>query len=296
MTPCLSVLLIIFGIVGITKGGFKVTKNLHVSGSVGRTLGTILLLGGALSLFNGLLGLVALGLVIAIGAIKAEPIGAGVDTALLGQSPARRIVFGVTLGLGITVLLSVGPIVILALFGPTIGDAVRKMQGVVSTPIPTRMPISLIDTAAADMNLQLSDLGASFSLRGEDKQDVFVNTSRKDGNQRLFASEGFAIQSTLFVFRSYPTGITSDVGQTLETTLRQEFKDETLVFDPASDVSVGEMGSLRKFSNKSAGAEGYVLFFVKQNVFARLTLYGLPDKVSSDEALRLAHIIEGRIR
>jgi hypothetical protein len=122
--PCLQVLLILFGLVGIIKGQFNITKNLRVSKSVGRILGIVLLIGGVLSLFNGILGLATLGLVIAVGVIKAEATGNGLDTKLIGNSLGQRIVVGILLGL----VIAASPFILiglLALFGPAIASALR---------------------------------------------------------------------------------------------------------------------------------------------------------------------------
>ena len=73
----LLILMVVFGIVALTKGEFKITANKKVSGSVVRTLGILLLLGslGAFIPYIGLfIQLGALILVIGIGLYSSVPI------------------------------------------------------------------------------------------------------------------------------------------------------------------------------------------------------------------------------
>jgi hypothetical protein len=73
----LLILMVVFGIVALTKGEFKITAKKKVTGSVGRNLGIVLLV-GALGAFVPNIGLYiqlgALILVIIIGLSSAVPI------------------------------------------------------------------------------------------------------------------------------------------------------------------------------------------------------------------------------
>lgn len=74
----LTILLGIFGLIALIKGEFRVTKKRRVSGSTGRLLGIIMLLGALLSLFGtlgSLLGITALIATIVVGLMRAEPVG-----------------------------------------------------------------------------------------------------------------------------------------------------------------------------------------------------------------------------
>jgi uncharacterized RDD family membrane protein YckC len=172
-------------------------------------------------------------------------------------------------------------------------DAQALMFGQI---VPTKS-LALIHKAAADINLQLNDLDISFTQSGEDAENLFPNNKNvTDTNQRLFASRGLAIQSRVVMFRAYLTDKTSDVTTAVEKGVRQEFEGQTLVFKPATNVTVSERGSIQKFSDDTTGNEGYAMFFIKQNVLARLIVYGQPEKVNADNVQALAHIIDERIR
>ncbi len=154
----------------------------------------------------------------------------------------------------------------------------------------------LIRKAAADINLRSNDLDVSFTQLGKDKLDLFPNDKNvTDANQRLFASKSFVIQSRVVMFRTYIPDKTSEMATAVEHTVRDQFKDQTLMFGPATNITVSERGSIQKFSG-SAGYEGYTLFFIKQNVLVHVIVYGLPEKVKADDVQTLAHTIEERIR
>ena len=64
----LVILLAAFGVIALTKKELSLTRNRKVSGQASQTIGIILLVGAALTLFvSGLLGLVALGIAIVYG-------------------------------------------------------------------------------------------------------------------------------------------------------------------------------------------------------------------------------------
>lgn len=71
-----QILLLVFGIIALAKGEFKISRNRRVSGSVGRALGVLMLIGAALPLLVGsaLIPLGTLVLVIIIGLAAAEDI------------------------------------------------------------------------------------------------------------------------------------------------------------------------------------------------------------------------------
>jgi hypothetical protein len=76
----IQIILAIFGIVALVKGEFKITSNRKVSGSVGKALGVLMLLGAALPLVAGSQTIIPLGtlvLVIIIGLATSEKIEKG---------------------------------------------------------------------------------------------------------------------------------------------------------------------------------------------------------------------------
>jgi hypothetical protein len=71
------IVMLVFGIIALSKGEFKITCKRKVKGSVGRVLGIILLFGAALSLIpflGGFLQLIVLILVIGVGLYSSEKI------------------------------------------------------------------------------------------------------------------------------------------------------------------------------------------------------------------------------
>jgi hypothetical protein len=74
---CLTLLLLVFGIIGLIKGEFKITNGRKIKGVVGRTLGVVLLLGAAGSLipnYGWIIAIVVLVGVIIVGLAISEKI------------------------------------------------------------------------------------------------------------------------------------------------------------------------------------------------------------------------------
>jgi hypothetical protein len=281
----LPFLLIIFGIAGLAKGGFKLTRNRRVSGSTGRTLGGILLAGGILSFIDGLFGLLALGIVIAIGLVKAEKIGSEQE-----KLSSRQTAYRIGIGIAIAIVVVLGPTILLTLLGPTIGRIYGSLQGTTVTPK------ILISVPANEINLRSSELGGSFVLDTEVTKDKFVDDIVKDGNQRLFVSPDLILDSKVIVFDFYPEDTIESIRESAKQEITQGFKGEAIEFDSAKDVQIADRGSLQGFSNKDTGEKGYVLTLLKKNIFIRLVLFGNPDKINADDLQTYAQIILGRIK
>jgi len=163
----------------------------------------------------------------------------------------------------------------------------------------TSQPVSFTNRTAALINLQASDLGASYSLDQESGRELWTEDSLgddlQDGNQRLFISEDTGIQSTVLVFRFYLIDTKSDLRSIVERDVSYMFEGQTLVFDPALDLTFCETGIMSRFYDHLAGTEGYALFLVEQNVFVRLIAYGSPDKITADQVQALARLMYDRI-
>lgn len=125
----LSLLMIGSGLLALPMGNLRVTKNLRVSGTFGRTLGIILLLGGLASLFVGPFSFPVLALVIAMGLPRAEAVGTGMLASLLDRSPTYRGLMGVAIGVGVALFALLFPVLVLAVFGPTIGQLFLNLTG-----------------------------------------------------------------------------------------------------------------------------------------------------------------------
>ncbi len=81
---CLVILMLVFGIIGLAKGEFKITGGRMVKGSTGRTLGAVLIVGAAAGFvpdYGSLIQIVILILVIVIGLATSEKIEKAPATA-----------------------------------------------------------------------------------------------------------------------------------------------------------------------------------------------------------------------
>jgi hypothetical protein len=75
----MAIVMLLFGIAALSKGEFKITNKRKVSGSVGRTLGVILLVGAAGTFtpdYGAIIQGLTLVIVIIIGLVKSEKIDA----------------------------------------------------------------------------------------------------------------------------------------------------------------------------------------------------------------------------
>ncbi len=75
---CLIILLLVFGIIALVKGEFKITGSRKVKGDIGRALGVVMLIGAGLPFFAGEYGaviqVVLLIIVIIVGLATSEKI------------------------------------------------------------------------------------------------------------------------------------------------------------------------------------------------------------------------------
>lgn len=287
-------LLLVFGILGVTRGEFKITKSRQVYGPIALMLGILMLGGFGLSFVESLFGPLALGLAIMVGFATSQKIGAEPE-----KPSARKIFLSIGLGLGIPTIVVAGPIVILALFGPIIGQAYEMAQSPGTPPTavvarPTRQV--LVSMPANEINLQTSDLTDFFSLNSEDTQENFVGNRISDGNQRLFVSRELALQSRVLVYDDYPQVYLADLMEQVRQGVMQEFEGETVTFEPTVVVSIGALSGYQKFSTQEAEGHGYVLVFIKRNVLARLLFYGRDENLNVADLQALAQIIEARIK
>ncbi len=176
--------------------------------------------------------------------------------------------------------------------------ALYLMLAVMATGVAAGLAVRvlpLIRQAASEMNLQADDLRQSFSLLSEDDPTAFAGLNVKDANRRLFKADGLAIQSRIVVFDLYPGDTVAALETAIQQSLRKEFEGQLLTFEPSMPSEVGDRGAVQKFKAGEGGAEGYVLFFIKQNVFVRLVVYGQTGAFSAEDVQNLGQIIEGRM-
>lgn len=176
--------------------------------------------------------------------------------------------------------------------------ALYLVLAVVSTGVAAGMAVRvspLIGQAASGMNLQPGDLDQSFSLLSEEGRAAFSSSNVKDANQRLFSADGLLVQSRVIVFDLYLSDTVAALETAIQQGLRQEFAGQVLTFEPSIPGGAGDRGALQKFSAGEDNAEGYVLFFIKQNVFVRLVVYGQTGAFTPEEVQTLGQVIEGRM-
>ncbi len=167
----------------------------------------------------------------------------------------------------------------------------------IRTLTPTLAPIVLIDRPASEINLQLRDLGGTFSLSEEMGKDTFTDSTTRDGNYRLFESkEGVFIESTIGIGHFRVTDTIPDLMRVIENKLRTTLKTQTISFGAMTNVSLGERGGMESFSIEALGANGYILTFIKQNVVVFVIEFGPTQKVRPDDVLAHGRIVESRIR
>lgn len=196
-------------------------------------------------------------------------------------------------GLGFATGAAIGVVILGELLGLTVRDFFLNATGVQPANLP------LIESAAADLNLQPSDLDTSFSLLNEYKQDAFADskaTGVRDGNQRMFQSDDLFVESRVLVFDTLLGDTVSDLSTALERDLSAEFEGRALSFEDSIPVTVGDRAVQQRFSERSTLAAGYGLFFVKRNLLVRLILYSPGGKIPSNVAMDLARRVEERTR
>jgi uncharacterized RDD family membrane protein YckC len=149
--------------------------------------------------------------------------------------------------------------------------------------------------AASELNLRLEDLGQGFTLADEVGMEVFEGTL-SDANVRLFVGDEVNLQAQVLTFPFYPT----DTVEELLAAFQQEalLEDPTLQlsFGPIRALSVGEPAGVAHFTRPGTGDEGYLLFSIQRNVVTRLFSYGMPGAMAEAELVRLARIVDSRVR
>jgi len=74
---CLAILLLVFGIIALAKGEFKITGGRKVKGDIGRVLGVLMIIGAGapfITQYGGVIQIAVLILVIVIGLATSEKI------------------------------------------------------------------------------------------------------------------------------------------------------------------------------------------------------------------------------
>jgi uncharacterized RDD family membrane protein YckC/RNA polymerase subunit RPABC4/transcription elongation factor Spt4 len=150
--------------------------------------------------------------------------------------------------------------------------------------------------AAAALNLRLDDLGRDFTLEDEAGKDAFEGPRLTDASLRLFATDEMILEAQVFTFPFILQDTIEDFMAPVKQELAKGDANLELSFDPTRKVPVGERAGVVRFVRPSTGKEGYVLFSIQRNVVTRLLSYGAPGAMTQDELVRLARIVDARIR
>lgn len=154
----------------------------------------------------------------------------------------------------------------------------------------------LSETSASELNLTLDDLEGEYGLEAEVGKDAFEGAQLTDASVRLFASNEINLQAQVLTFPFVATDAIADLVAPVQQELADGEGNETLTFDPLRTVRVGDRAGVLHFTRPATDSEGYVLFFIRRNVVARLICYGAAGAMTEEELLRLAERIDERIR
>ena len=149
--------------------------------------------------------------------------------------------------------------------------------------------------AASDLNVKLEDLGQGFTVQGEAGKETFEG-ALSDASVRLFVSDDVNLQAQVLTFPFYPTDTIEELLAAFQQEMLSEDPTLKLSFDPIKKIAIGEPAGVAHFTRPDTGEEGYVLFSIQRNVVTRLFSYGIPGAMSEDELMRLASIVDSRIR
>lgn len=159
--------------------------------------------------------------------------------------------------------------------------------------------------AASNINLRLEDLGGKFTLEAEmDKEafeaalgkEAFQDAQLTDVSLRQFKTNVMKLQTRVLAFSFMPQDTIGDLIASEKRDLAEKNGNQELIFDPMHEVSLGERASVIRFVRPSTREEGYVLVFIRRNVVTRLLSYGASGAMSEDDLMRLASIVDARIR
>jgi len=150
--------------------------------------------------------------------------------------------------------------------------------------------------AAAALNLRLDDLGKDFTIEDEEGKDAFKSSRLTDANVRFFATDEMVLEAKVLTWSFMPQNTIEDLMALVKQDLANGDTSQEFSFEPIRKVPVGERAGVVRFVRPSTWEEGYVLFAIKRNVFTQLLSFGAPGAMTPDELVRLARIVEARIR
>jgi uncharacterized RDD family membrane protein YckC len=149
---------------------------------------------------------------------------------------------------------------------------------------------------ASEINLQARDLSAAFTLVRESGKETFSESSLLDANLRNYVASKYTLTSLVLVFPFKPVDTNAMLLDTVKKELDKEAGNAELAYEPLKALAVGDRGALVRLTRPSTGEEGYILFLVRNNVIIRIMGYGYPGSLGETELVRLANLMDDRIR
>lgn len=154
----------------------------------------------------------------------------------------------------------------------------------------------LTSTPASELNLSLADLRGDYTLATEVGKEAFEDAQLTDASIRLFTNDQVNLQAQVLTFPFVASDKIEDLVAPVQQELAATEGNEELSFEPLRAVRVGNRAGVLRFSRPSTEEEGYIFYSVRRNVVVRLLTYGSEGAISEDELLRLAALIDERLR
>ncbi|RMF35186.1 MAG: hypothetical protein D6759_05010 [Chloroflexi bacterium] len=173
-----------------------------------------------------------------------------------------------------------------------------------ATPTPTPEPI--IKTAAAEMNLSAADLGADWSVTGEETLETMKQGEGadlppylQDASMRTFETGeiGDLVVSIIFRTESVDSAKEEMAGGVIQD-LAKAFQEQmpSATVEPLSSPDVGDEAVMIGGSESTLGLNVYVITFRKANIIAMLMVMGPQGSATEETTLGYAHKLEAKIR
>lgn len=156
---------------------------------------------------------------------------------------------------------------------------------------------SLIDKPAADLNLSAAEVGAGFTLIGDEGMSGEEAKKLRDSNLREFEAEGVYIRSVVLVGKTTASDEPGELIDEIESSMQGD-ASVAVSFDKLQSVLIGDRGGLEPFTMKGSARslQGYIVAFVQRNVVVLLIELGDEDQVTKDSVQQHARLIANRLQ
>lgn len=164
---------------------------------------------------------------------------------------------------------------------------------------------TLIETAAADMNLTAADLGSGYTLEEEEgleqvvaEMDPDEADDAKDANLRMFSTpDGMGmVMSVVVNFKTVSAAEANMRGvmEGFEEGFNQEMPGTEFV--ELDDPNIGDDSVLIEAEMEGLGFTIYMLSFRQNNIMGLLAVFGMADQVSADDVTGMGQTMQGKIK